>query len=145
MYCSNCGTKCNKGAKFCGNCGNVLDNNEEQTETSAMPVATINNNSNNNNNYQNNTNNGYPDELPLEYKPISAWGYFGYQLLFGRLLFPSFYFDAFEKILNHEEDEKSIMYFNGRIREYELYLNDIYVILSQYSDLEPIDWLIKKT
>ena len=59
---------------------------------------------------------------------------FGYQLLFGRLLF-----------LNHEEDEKSIMYFNGRIREYELYLNDIYVILSQYSDLEPIDWLIKKT
>ncbi len=69
----------------------------------------------------------------------------GYGLLFGRLLFPSFYFDIFQKVINKELEEKNILLINERIHEYELYLNDIFIILKKKADIEPIDWLIKKT
>ena len=53
--------------------------------------ANYNNAQNNGANYNNAQNNGAnygkpmfnPNMLPSEYKPISMWGYFGYQLLFG--------------------------------------------------------------
>lgn len=62
MFCSKCGTKNAEGVKFCGECGASLNGGG---------------NSNNNLNNYNNMNN-----IPYEYKPISMWGYFGYELLF---------------------------------------------------------------
>ena len=56
MYCQNCGNKLNDGADVCLNCGKQLKKSQGQ-----------------NFNVQN---------IPYEYKPISMWGYFGYELLF---------------------------------------------------------------
>lgn len=77
MYCKMCGKENKDGSHFCKGCGTCLD-----VESSAQPKT-------------------YPqqhvqpvqtqptvvcikekNQIPLEYNPISAWGYFGYQLLF---------------------------------------------------------------
>lgn len=69
----------------------------------------------------------------------------GYRLLFGRMLFPSFYFDLYEQAIRHEISEKEIILLNNRMIEYEDFLIDIYLILKKYTKLPEIDWLTKKT
>lgn len=55
MYCEKCGEKLRKGSKICYNCG---------AEKNSV-------------NYSINE-----DNLPEEYKPISMWGYIGYDIVF---------------------------------------------------------------
>lgn len=92
MYCMKCGKEINKGAKFCVGCGAPVEENkstgatqiQEKTVIKEEPkkeftnTATANNNQNN---YKNN-NTFNPNNIPYEYRPISMWGYFGYQILF---------------------------------------------------------------
>ena len=56
MYCSNCGKKVKDGADICFNCGKEIPRGINKYITA--------------------------ENLPEEYKPISMWGYFGYQILF---------------------------------------------------------------
>lgn len=61
MYCSNCGEKVNEGAEVCLKCGHKVKKAEDKQ----------------------NYNNGFNvQNIPGEYKPISMWGYFGYEILF---------------------------------------------------------------
>lgn len=74
MYCQNCGTKLEEGVKFCPNCG---ANKEKDTDEVV----------NTNNQYQSYNNGMYHDpktnkDIPIEYKPLGAWAYFGWGLLF---------------------------------------------------------------
>ena len=57
MYCEKCGSKMKKGSEICYNCGNVRKSN--------INKYLIN-----------------EENLPEMYKPITMWGYFGYQVLF---------------------------------------------------------------
>ena len=59
MYCSSCGVKNESESKFCTNCGNDL----HRTNTSTKSKLSL-------------------SDIPYEYKPITMWGYFGYQILF---------------------------------------------------------------
>ena len=56
MICQNCQREISGDSKFCPNCGAKM-------ESSNFSVDTVN-------------------SLPAQYKPISAWGYFGWELLF---------------------------------------------------------------
>ncbi len=58
MYCENCGKKLNEGADVCLECGHKVKKD--------VPVQT----------------NFNVQSIPSEYKPISMWGYFGYEILF---------------------------------------------------------------
>lgn len=58
MYCKNCGAENTEGASYCRNCGAPLKETDHR-------------------NYDRND-----DYIPEEYKPISMWGYFGYEILF---------------------------------------------------------------
>lgn len=69
---------------------------------------------------------------------------FGYRLLYGRLLFPSFYFDLYDKMINGYENQEQLNTIIKRIPEYERFLYDIYRILKNYTNLPPVAWLIKK-
>lgn len=64
MKCTSCGADIKEGASFCATCGTPVPVNNP------TPVTNVTNNYNNNFN------------IPLEYKPISMWGYVGYNLLF---------------------------------------------------------------
>ena len=74
MKCNNCGKENARGVRFCAECGSVMPQEPVQpqnyTQQPQVPVQ----------NYgQQPQGNG---SVPFEYKPISMWGYFGYELLF---------------------------------------------------------------
>ncbi len=64
-----------------------------------------------------------------------------YTLLFGRLLYPSFYFDLYERIINNYDNENKLIEIIKRNKEYEEYLKNIYSIINKYTDIKKVDWL----
>lgn len=96
MYCEKCNRSNPEGAAFCRYCGSKL-----KTSEGTRPVVTVSpergQDSRGGVQYvqtqpqysAQNSNYGYApmrgvreEDLPTEYKPIRAWGYFGYMLLF---------------------------------------------------------------
>ena len=68
-----------------------------------------------------------------------------YILLFSRLLFPTYYFDRYDEIINNNKEEKIILQIIDKNYEYERFLNEIYkyIIYEKKAQIEPIEWLIK--
>jgi len=64
------------------------------------------------------------------------------KLLYGRLLFPTYYFDLFEGVLNHEREEKEIDKIINLSKSYELFLKELYFNLKLKYNIEPIDWIV---
>lgn len=78
MFCPKCGTEVSDDKAFCPECGNPLKSQAQQTsgaqqaagaQSEARPHPQVQ--------FQSDT-----VVLPDEYKPISMWGYFGYEILF---------------------------------------------------------------
>ncbi len=103
MFCKNCGTDNANGNAFCQNCGAPLVQDEQvnaQQESYTQGTASQQNAYNQNGAYNQQATygqNGMPyqqpytgnanmpfnqNTIPDEYKPISMWGYFGYEILF---------------------------------------------------------------
>lgn len=64
-------------------------------------------------------------------------------LLFARMLYPSYYYDCYEKINNGANDEILDVYIN-KIEDYELLLYNIYNKIKAKTNIPRIDWIIKK-
>lgn len=69
---------------------------------------------------------------------------YSYHMLYARLLYPSYYFDIYEQIMNNNLDEKELLRIISKVNDYELFLKNAYIEISKYTNLERIDWLIKK-
>ena len=69
-----------------------------------------------------------------------------YILLFGRLLFPTYYFDIYDDIINNDKSEELVINIIDRTDEYESMLNTIYkfILYEKRVQLEPIEWLQDK-
>lgn len=69
-----------------------------------------------------------------------------YILLFSRLLFPTYYFDIYDEIINNDLDERIILKITDKNIEYENLLNEIYYYIVQEKNIfiEPIEWLLKR-
>lgn len=68
-------------------------------------------------------------------------------LFYGRLLYPSYFFDLYDDIVNQDLDENLIDNVAVKAGDYEKFLLDVYVYLSRlYNRYIPsIDWLIKRS
>ena len=68
-------------------------------------------------------------------------------LLYGRLIYPSYFFDLYDDIVNLNLDENKIENIVIKSEEYEKFLVDTYIYLSKlYNRYIPrIDWLLKKS
>ena len=64
-------------------------------------------------------------------------------LLFVRLLFPTYYFDHYEKIVNDEEDETELINIINKTPDFEVFLSKFYNYYRLPYNLFKIDWLIK--
>ena len=67
-----------------------------------------------------------------------------YNLLFARLLYPSYYFDDLTRVIEKNEDDEILLKYIDRIFDYEAFLKAIFTTFSKKSTLIKIDWLIKK-
>ena len=64
-------------------------------------------------------------------------------LLYVRLLFPTYYFDHYERLINKEEDERVLINIIGKAKDYELFLKKYYLYYEKEYNLLKIDWLFK--
>lgn len=65
-------------------------------------------------------------------------------MLYARLLYPSYYFDIHEAVMNKERDEKDILKIVDKINDMEYFLNASYTLISKYIPIEKVMWLEKK-
>lgn len=80
------------------------------------------------------------------YFNISNFNSDEYMLLFSRLLFPTFYFDMYDEIINNSFNEERIIKIIDKTYEYEDVLFNIYkfIVYEKKIQLEPIEWIIKR-
>lgn len=71
-------------------------------------------------------------------------GMLGYQLLYARLMYPSFYFDIYEKVMEGEMEESALLPIINKVEDYELFLRDMYQIISEFAPIERVEWLVNK-
>lgn len=67
---------------------------------------------------------------------------YSYNMLFARLLYPSYYFDLYEKIINNNDDSDKIIKIISKADEYALFLKKAYKLIALYAPLEDISYLI---
>ena len=69
------------------------------------------------------------------------FSFFNPFLLISRLLFPSYYFDLYEKVIDGSIDENELNKIISLSSLYEEFLGDVF---NYYKGIVPINWLIKK-
>lgn len=67
-----------------------------------------------------------------------------YNLFIARMLYPSYYFDVLESVLNQKAEEKDLLKIIDKVEEYEKLLKDLCTYLSKFSYIENINWLNEK-
>ena len=82
-------------------------------------------------------------ELELFFK-LRRLSSYGYQMLFARLLYPSYYFDVYEKVMSNECSEDQLIPIVTKVDKYEEFLSSVLGLVSKYAVIEPIDWINKK-
>ena len=65
-------------------------------------------------------------------------------MLFARLLYPSYYFDIYEKVMSNECSEDQLIPIVTKVDKYEEFLSSVLGLVSKYAVIEPIDWINKK-
>ncbi|MEG0794451.1 MAG: hypothetical protein RSG95_01510 [Bacilli bacterium] len=65
-----------------------------------------------------------------------------YQMLYARLLYPSYYFDIYEDVMNNDKDENLLIKIIEKADSYEQFLKKVYLEISKYTIIEKIDWII---
>ncbi len=68
---------------------------------------------------------------------------YGYSLLYARLLYPSYYFDVYEKVIENKESEEKLIPIINKASDYEKFLKDMYYLLSCYAPIEKVPWLLE--
>ena len=65
--------------------------------------------------------------------------------LFSRLLFPTYYFDIYDEIINNNKNENEIIPILEKTNEYEKFLVAIYEYIKNKKQvsIEPVEWLFK--
>lgn len=79
-----------------------------------------------------------------EYFYYNYYSPYGTRVLFSRILYPSFYFNLYDEIIQDKKEEKELNKIINRITDYEIYLYNIYVYLRKYYDIPSIEWLKKR-
>ena len=65
-------------------------------------------------------------------------------MFYARLLYPSYYFDIYEQIMNKGVDEDELIPIIRKCNNYEEFLRTMYSYLNNFTSMIPIDWLNKK-
>lgn len=75
----------------------------------------------------------------LKIKPLNIYEY---QMFLARLIYPTYYFDLYENVMNKDTSEEDLVAVIKKSDDYELFLKEAYLEISKYAKIEKIDWLI---
>ena len=75
---------------------------------------------------------------------ITKFSTYSLELLYARLLYPSYYFDIYEAIMNNLENEEKLISIIEKADEYEEFLRNAYIEINKYTPIEGIDWILNK-
>ena len=76
------------------------------------------------------------------YLSIRSLSVYEASMLYARLLYPSYYFDIYEEVMNKERDEEDLVRVIKKADLYEDFLKKAYLEITKYALIERIDWLI---
>lgn len=65
-----------------------------------------------------------------------------YNMLYARLLYPSYYFDIYEEIMNKERSEEDLLKIISKNKNFEEFLKKAYLEITKYAILEKVEWII---
>lgn len=66
---------------------------------------------------------------------------YSYQMFYARLLYPSYYFDIYDKIMNKQKDQQEMLNIISKSQDYEMFLRKAYLEISKYAKIDKIPWL----
>lgn len=75
---------------------------------------------------------------------INRFTIYSLELLYARLLYPSYYFDIYESIMSNKEEEEKLIPILEKANEYEEFLRDAYYEINKYASIESINWLLEQ-
>ncbi len=78
------------------------------------------------------------------YLKVNRLSLYSYHMLYARLLYPSYYFDIYENIMNKDSKEDGIFKIIMKRKEYEIFLQNVYKEINKYASIEEILWLKKR-
>ena len=76
------------------------------------------------------------------YLKLRRLSIYEYSMLYARLLYPSYYFDIYEEVMNKDRDEEDLVLIINKNQKYEEFLKKTYLEITKYALIERIDWLI---
>ena len=80
------------------------------------------------------------DELTKYFKH-NYFSRYGIHLIIARVLYPSFYFEVYDEVINKRLNESEILKITSRINEYEKYLGDVFEYFKKLYPIEEIAWI----
>lgn len=83
------------------------------------------------------------DELS-SYLKIRHLSLYEYQMLYARLLYPTYYFDVYESVMNKDTDENILVDVIKKCDSYEEFLKKAYLEISKYAKIDKIEWIINQ-
>lgn len=75
---------------------------------------------------------------------ISRFSVYSLECLYARLLYPSYYFDIYENVMNDLESEEKLIPIIEKADDYEDFLRDAYIEINKYAPIEGIAWILDK-
>ena len=64
-------------------------------------------------------------------------------MFYARMLYPTYYFDLYEAVMNKNVSEEELVKIVKRSNEFEEFLKKTYLEISKYVKLDKIDWIIE--
>ncbi|MBE6140435.1 MAG: hypothetical protein E7172_02740 [Firmicutes bacterium] len=80
----------------------------------------------------------------VTYLKIKKLTIYSYQMLIARLLYPSYYFDLYEDIMNNEKDENKLIPIISKVNEYEIFLKKAFLEILKYAPIAKIEWILNR-
>lgn len=81
------------------------------------------------------------DEL-RSYLRIEYLNIYELEMFYARLLYPTYYFDIYDNIMNKDGNEEVLVDIIKKTKDYELFLKEAYLEVSKYAKIDKIDWII---
>lgn len=78
------------------------------------------------------------------YLELRHLDFYSLGMLYGRLLYPSYYFDLYENVMNFDVSDECLLQIMDKVPVIEEFLKRSYEIISHFGPIEPVEWILKK-